>query len=141
MRLRYTGINDNFHSSVFRLILSLRAVTKERTFTDFTIRSRDGEEFPCHRVFLASQSKVMQAMLETDMKEKETRTLELKHDKETVKAFVDFFYNGVLEKSSIEEHCEGLLDLAGVYDHSRLKEKIVKGMTNILDSSIMIGNW
>ena len=81
----------------------------------------------------------MLAMLETEMKEKETSSLDLNHDKKTVKAFVDFFYTGVLEKKSIKEDCGELLDLAVAYDHGRLRERIVRGMTDILDTSNMIG--
>ena len=131
------------HAITLILILSDtdRAVTRERLFPDFAIRSNDGEEIPCHKVFLASQSKVMLAMLETDMKEKATNCLELDHDKDTVRAFVEFFYTGRLEKSSIDNNCRALLDLAVAYDHPRLKEKIVKEMIEILDNSNMIGQW
>ena len=116
-------------------------MTRERPFPDFAIKSNDGVEVPCHKVFLASQSKVMLAMLETDMKEKATNCLELDHDEETVRAFVEFFYTGQLEKSSIEGKYRTLLDLAVAYDHTGLKEKIVGGMMEILDTSNMIGQF
>ena len=40
-------------------------------FSDWTIISKEGQRFPCHRLVFAAKSSTMKAMMTSDMKEKE----------------------------------------------------------------------
>ena len=83
--------------------------------------SQEGTRFPCHRLFLATQSPVMKAMMTHNMKEKQEGELKLEHSEEVVKHFLDFFYTGQVPPNVLEENVESFLTLAEFYDLKSLK--------------------
>ena len=90
-------------------------------FSDFTILSEEGKEFPCHRYILSSQSSVMMAMLTTNMKEKEEKQVELKYSEVVVAHFVEYFYSGKVPRKILETNLTSFLELSGQYDLAPLK--------------------
>ena len=94
---------------------------KDRLFTDFTILSQDGKEFPCHRVILASQSPVMLAMMSRDMKEKKENQATVQHSAEVVGHFVEYFYSRKVPQEALQANLASFFDLAGFYDLTPLK--------------------
>ena len=68
-------------------------VEEEEDFSDFTILSKEGTRFPCHRLILASQSPPMKAMMTRDTKEKKEGQVQLQFKEEVVKDFVGYFYS------------------------------------------------
>ena len=65
----------------------------EDDLLDFSLLSKEGTRFPCHRVFLASQSPPMKAMMTRDTKEKKEGQVQLQFKEEVVKDFVGYFYS------------------------------------------------
>ena len=93
----------------------------DRLFTDFTIVSQEGTEFPCHRVILAAQSPVMQAMMTNDMKEKKESKVTVKHSEEVVAHFVEYFYTKQVPQEALNGNLAGFFELAGLYELAPLK--------------------
>ena len=96
-------------------------IRDDKILTDFTVVSQDGGRFACNRIFLATQSPVMMAMMTHDMKEKQESELTLEYSEEVVKHFVDFFYTGKVPPKVLEENLESFLALAECYDLKPLK--------------------
>ena len=93
----------------------------DRDFTDFTIRSQEGKEFPCHRLILASQSPVMRAMMSNDMKEKKESKVTVKQSDEVVAHFVEYFYTKQVPQEALNGNLAGFFELAGLYELAPLK--------------------
>ena len=68
--------------------------SEDGIFSDWTIVSKEGQRFPCHRNILAAKSTTMMAMMTTEMKEKEVKETSLKYEQKVVGGFVDYFYKG-----------------------------------------------
>ena len=112
--------------------VSVMSSMKEH-FSDFTIISEEGTRFPCHRVFLATKSPVMMAMLSHNMKEKEESEMKLEHKEEVVEHLVDYFYRGRISPDILKEHIGKYLELADLYHLEplmRQTEKIAIQETN-----------
>ena len=58
----------------------LGQVLADKEFSDVEILC-DGSVFPCHQIILAARSPVFRAMLQADMKEKETRKIDIEDSK------------------------------------------------------------
>ena len=97
-------------------------IREDKILTDFTVVSQEGERFPCHRLFLATQSPVMMAMMTHDMKEKQESEMRLEYSEEVVKHFVDYFYTGKVPKTVLAENLEQFLALSESYDLMALKD-------------------
>ena len=98
-------------------------IREDKILTDFTVVSQEGERFPCHRLFLATQSPVMMAMMTHDMKEKEESELKLEYNEEVVEHFVDFFYTGKVPPKVLEKNVESFLGLAERFFLKPLKDQ------------------
>ena len=96
-------------------------IREDKIFTDFTVVSQEGERFPCHRMFLATQSPVMMAMMKHDMKEKQKSEVTIKYKSEIVEHFVEYFYTGNVPTTVLEENLESFLALSESYDLRPLK--------------------
>ena len=92
-----------------------------RLFTDFTILSQEGKEFPCHRLILASQSATMLAMMTSDMKEKEENQVRLEYSEEVVGHFVEYFYSRKVPREALQANLASFFELAGQYNLAPLK--------------------
>ena len=103
-------------------------------FSDFTILSQEGKEFPCHRLILAAQSPVMQAMMTNDMKEKKESKVTVKQSDEVVAHFVEYFYSRKVPQEALEGNLAGFFELAGLYELAPLKlltEEATIGMLSV----------
>merc|ERR1712183_483591 len=96
-------------------------IREDKILADFTVVSQEGERFLCHRLFLATQSPVLMAMMTHEMKEKQENELKLDFNEEVVKHFLDFFYTGKVPQKVLEENLESFLALAESYDLKPLK--------------------
>ena len=102
-------------------------------FSDFTIISEEGQEFPCHRLVLAAKSSTMKALMTTEMREKEEKKTNIKYNNQVVGAFVDYFYNGEIPKLVLEGNISSFMELADLYNLDPLKALVedtaVKNLT------------
>ena len=96
-------------------------IREDKILQDFNVLSKDGQKFPCHRIFLASQSPVMMAMMTHDMKETQESEVKLDYNGEIVKHFVEYFYTGTVPQRVLQENLESFLQLSESYDLTRLK--------------------
>ena len=113
-------------------------VEEEEDFRDFTILSQEGTRFPCHRVFLASQSPPMKAMMTRDTKEKKEGQVQLQFKEEVVKGFVGFFYSRKIPQEILEENLEDFLTLADSYDVAPLKLQVEEAAVKLLSTENMV---
>ncbi|XP_044590475.1 ARM REPEAT PROTEIN INTERACTING WITH ABF2-like [Cotesia glomerata] len=80
---------------------NMETYLKNVEFSDVKIRVKNNEEFPAHKVFLASSSSVFKKMLTTDMKESRDKCINLPElDSDTVTELLHFLYYGKLDKAS-----------------------------------------
>ena len=110
----------------------------EEDFTDFTILSQEGTEFPCHRVIVGSQSPPLKAMMIRDTKERKEGQVKLPFKAEVVKAFVGFFYSRKVSQEIIQENLESFLTLADSYDVAPLKLQVEEAAVELLTTENMV---
>ena len=106
----------------------------ERLFTDFSILSKEGKAFPCHRVVLASQSPVMRAMMSVDMREKQEDQAVVDRGDEVVGHFVEYFYSRTVPEEALQANLASFFHLADFYDLAQLKlitEEAAFGMLSV----------
>ncbi|CAL8108262.1 unnamed protein product [Orchesella dallaii] len=112
-----------------------RKLFEDKIQCDFAIIAENGTSIPCHKSFLAMNSKVFERMLETDCKETRENAYKLRMSEGGVYAFLKFLYYFNLEdptnKSSIALE---LLKVAHEYDIQAL-EKVMKRMFLFADPS------
>ena len=96
-------------------------IKDEKILTDYTVLSQDGARFPCHRIFLATQSPPLMAKMTLDMKEKRESEMRLEYEQDVVRHFVDYFYTGMIPQETLEENLESFLALADFYDLAGMK--------------------
>ena len=105
-------------------------IREDKILSDFTVVSQEGKPFSCHRLFLATQSPVMMAMMTNDMKEKEESELKLEYNEEVVEHFVDFFYTGKVSPKILEKNVESFLGLAERFFLKPLKDQTEEAAIN-----------
>ena len=91
-------------------------------FSDVEVKC--GERiFNCHKLILSARSPVFKAMFQADMKEKETKEVEIEEIKsEAVAELLHFIYAGSLSSSTtMDEIAEDLLGAANQYQLDLLK--------------------
>eukprot|EP00092_Neocalanus_flemingeri_P026659 GFUD01028902.1.p1 GENE.GFUD01028902.1~~GFUD01028902.1.p1 ORF type:complete len:376 (-),score=92.46 GFUD01028902.1:64-1107(-) len=110
----------------------------DMAFTDFRVVC-SGKSFPCHKVFLAAQSPVLKAMIDSNMKEAIEETLEIVNCTEVVtESFVKFFYTGQVDEELLNENAVNFLDLGEKYDVAELKAMAEQAMIANLDKENML---
>ena len=107
----------------------------EEVFTDFALVSKEGRRFPCHRVFLATQSPVMKAIMSHDVKEAELR---LEQCEEVVEHFVGYFYRGKVPQEVMVKHLDSFLALADFYDVGALMLQTEQAAVTVLTCGNML---
>lgn len=107
---------------------------------DITIISGDGEAICCHKSALASQSSVLKAMLETEMKEAKTQKIEMQDcSMETISALLDYLYRGELTKpSQSPELAFQLLQTSHMLNIEKLEKELKRILAEFQDSSIPV---
>ena len=112
---------------------------KDEVFTDVTIVSQ-GKEFKAHKVVLASQSSVFRKMFEVDMREKETKMVEMPDiSPPVISDLLDFIYTG--EAPNIKTLAKELLNIADKYElpklfnmcQEELRKNIESDVTNVIE--------
>jgi len=95
----------------------------DKQFTDIKILC-EGQSFECHMAILAARSPVFMAMFQSDMKEKETRTVTIDDCKAgVVGEMLNFIYTGNVSSShnSLSDIASELLEAADKYQLDLLK--------------------
>ncbi|XP_044591213.1 uncharacterized protein LOC123269525 [Cotesia glomerata] len=97
--ITWYGFNDDLLNA--KMNKNMETYLKNVEFSDVKIRVKNNEEFPAHKVFLASSSSVFKKMLTTDMKESRDKCINLPElDSDTVNELLHFLYYGKLDKAS-----------------------------------------
>ena len=99
-------------------------ISKDGDLRDFTLESKDGAKFPCHRTVLAAQSRVLKQMFFHPLEEKKTASLQLGYKASIVERLVKFFYERLLGEEEDEENLGCFLELSEKYDIPHLKEEV-----------------
>ena len=110
----------------------------EEDFTDFTILSKEGTRFPCHRVILGSQSAPMKAMMIRDTKEKQEGEVQLLYGEDVVRSFLGSFYGRKIPQQILEGNLESFLTLSDSYDMADLKLEVEKAAVQLLSTENML---
>ena len=98
-----------------------------KTFSDFTIKCSDGEKIPAHKFILAAFSSVMKTMINSNMIESESNTVNITDiDEETMTEILRFIYTR--EVNNIKELAVKLLYGAEKYELERLKKLCAASM-------------
>jgi len=115
-------------------------------FPDYKLVAETGEEFPCHRAFLAKNSPVFKGMLASDFKESKEGKTEIKgFDKETIYSLLEFLY---AEKTDgrrdidididIDIYSGELLELAHMFQFEELEQECIQHLKDrVTDDNAM----
>jgi len=100
--------------------------------SDVTIRC-EGKEYHCHQFILAARSPVFKVMLQTNMKEKESGSIDIEDfSKEVVEKMLLFIYTGIIPKT--DKLVNDLLNIAEKYQLKQMKVSIGENLVPILNS-------
>ena len=95
------------------------------TYSDLQIKCAD-KTFSCHRVIIAAKSPVFDAMLQNNMVEASSGTIEVRNMKPSVlRALLDCIYKNKIDTDDLKEDpafAGDLLAAAEMYDLTRLKQ-------------------
>jgi len=105
----------------------------DKEFTDIKIQC-GGQSFDCHMVILAARSPVFKAMFQSNMKEKQTQTVNIDDFKaEVVGEMLNFIYTGnVSSQDAILDIASELLKVADKYQLDLLKNICEESLCSIL---------
>ena len=93
----------------------LGQVLADKEFCDVEIQC-DKSIFPCHKLVLAARSPVFRAMLQADMKEKQTKKIVIEDSKpEIVSEMLNFIYTGDITNEKLHEMASDLLAVGEKY--------------------------
>ena len=110
---------------------------KEEVLTDTIIKCQD-KEFKVHRVILASQSSVIRAMFEVDMKEKQSGVIEVSDiTPEAMSDLVTYLYTGTAP--NLKTLASELLEVADKYQLPRLLSTCETELGDMLKEAGAIG--
>ena len=113
-------------------------IREDKILTDFTVVSQDRKRFPFHRLFLATQSPVMMAMMTHDMKEKQESEVRLEYSEEVVGHFVEYFYSRKVPQGALQANLASFFELAGQYNLAPLKTLTEEAAMELLSVETMI---
>ena len=114
----------------------LGKVFSDKQLSDIKIQC-DGQTFDCHMVILAAISPVFMAMIQSDMKEKETKIVTIDDFKaEVVAEMLNFIYTGnISSHDAINEIATELLAAADKYSLDLLKTICEERLCSILEAT------
>ena len=88
---------------------------------------------PCHKHILKAASPVLEALVETKLKEGTEGKADVNMSKEIGQAFLKFIYTGEVDDATLTEHALGLLIMGEIYDLKELKDlaevALIKGLS------------
>jgi len=103
-----------------------------KDLSDVTIRC-EGKEFYCHQFILAARSPVFKVMLQTNMKEKESGSIDIEDfSKDVVEKMLLFIYTGITPK--IDKQVNDILNIAEKYQLKQMKVSIGENLVPILNN-------
>jgi len=111
-------------------------------FPDYKLVAETGEEFPCHRAFLAKNSPVFERMLASDFKEgKEGKTKIKDFNHETISSLLEFLYAEKTDgKRDIDPNrmTPKLLELAHMFQFEELEQACIQHLKDhVTDDNAM----
>jgi len=110
-------LSKNFHQD--QLTNDLHLLFNSKEYADVTITC-GGKVFDCHRVILASRSPVFKTMFDSNMREKNTASVEIKNmAPDVLENLLLYIYTG--NAPSIDQLSEDLLAAADQYQVEKLK--------------------
>ena len=105
------------------------------TYTDLQIKCKD-KTFSCHRVVVAAKVPVFNAMLQNNMVEASSGTIEIRNMKSSVlKAILDCIYKNKIDAKDLKDDPDFAMEIlaaAEMYDMSRLKQICEEALCDIL---------
>lgn len=113
---------------------------EENLFCDVTLKVSD-EDFPVHKLMLASASKYFKALFTTNMQERRRNVIEIKEITSfAMKICVGFIYSGKLECLQLNQVDE-VLNAACMFQIWELREICFKRLEENLEAGNCIGYW
>jgi len=113
--------NNTLHQRHEKLSNDFGQLLTDKEFSDIEIHC-DEKVFPCHQVVLAARSPVFKAMIQAEMKEKQTKKIVIEDaDPRTVAEMLAFIYSGDITLKT-EGKTKDLLRVADKYQLNDLKE-------------------
>jgi len=104
-----------------QLCENLGQVLADKELSDIELRCGE-TAFPCHQLILRARSPVFRAMFQTEMKEKQTKKIDIEDaTPELVAEMLNFIYTGTISNNQLEEMASGLLGVANKYQLNDLK--------------------
>lgn len=96
---------------------------QDQIFCDFTIVSKEGKQFPCHKVVLASGSPVLKKLLNSGLKESKENKMEARmYDSDLLSVILKFMYKGVIEDDKLKARTKEVFMAANFYEMTHLKD-------------------
>ena len=87
----------------------------------------------CHQVILAARSPVFKAMIQAEMKEKQTKKIVIKDSNpRTVAGMLKFMYSGDISRDEMDEIASDLLAVAEKYEMNDLKNMCEESLCSTL---------
>ena len=127
-------LNNDPSSSKTKLVADLAQNRDE--FTDINIIVQ-GKTFPCHRFMLSARSRVFQAMLQTNMRERESGKIKIQDlTSEVVSEMLEFIYTGEIKKNLSGDLLRELLIAADKYQLDLMKNMCEE----LLSSAVSVEN-
>ena len=127
-------LNNDPSSSKKKLVADLAQNRDE--FTDINIIVQ-GKTFPCHRFMLSARSRVFQAMLQTNMRERESGKIKIQDlTSEVVSEMLEFIYTGEIKKNLSGDLLRELLIAADKYQLDLMKNMCEE----LLSSAVSVEN-
>lgn len=112
--------------------IELERLCENPKYSDFTIISCEGNQFPTHRSILAARSTVFETMFSCEMQEAVSGSVKIDDIEESaLREFIRFLYCG--EVNGIENLVFDLLHAANKYDIPSLKYKCFKTLSMSMD--------
>jgi len=100
-----------------------------QVFCDFEISFKE-RTFPCHKIFIANQSKPFQALVEDKLRQNLPMKTELLNcpNEAVAESFIKFFYIGVIDKDLLHGFVVSFLHLSDFYQVNRLQTTVEDAM-------------
>merc|ERR1719228_2448716 len=125
------NFSDNYHNQISG-DLKKAFYENNKDSSDVTIKC-EGKIFYCHQFMLAARSPVFKVMLQTNMKEKETGSIDIDDfTNDVVEKMLLFIYTG--NSPQIDEHVNDLLNIAEKYELYQFKVSIGDKLVPILNN-------
>ena len=124
--------DQNLHNDcVGQIIQQFETLFTDKELSDVEIKC-SGQVFYCHQIILATRSPVFKAMFQTNMKEKETRTVSIEEiAPEVLGEMLKFIYTGTLSSNNQISYVD-LMGAAEQYQLELLKEVCEKKLCGMI---------